>query len=136
MWDLNLKLKKYFHKYKLGSIENRSLIIQNGHYGLRLMASGFIYLAEIKAITLLFKKTFKKFGKLWFNINPNLLLTKKPLESRMGKGKGAATEWVAVVHLGRILLELEGPSDLKSVNLLKKIIRKLHIPCKIIKFRI
>lgn len=134
MWDLNLKLKKYFHKFRLDKIEKKSLFIQNGQYGLRVLKSGFIFLAEIKAINLLFKKTFKKYGKLWFNISPNLIITKKPAESRMGKGKGAISEYVAVVQSGHLLLEIEGPSEIRTLVLLKKIVKKLHLPVKIVKF--
>lgn len=136
MWDLNFKLKKYYHKFKLNRQVSKSLLIQNGRYGLRLLKSGFIYLSEIKSINLLFRKTLKKFGKIWFNINPNLIITKKPIESRMGKGKGGVVEYVAVVSLGLILLEIEGPSTIKVLNLMKKIIRKLHIPVKLIKFKL
>lgn len=136
MWDLNFKLKKYYHKFKLNRQVSKSLLIQNGHYGLRLLKSGFIYLSEIKSINLLFRKTLKKFGKIWFNINPNLIITKKPIESRMGKGKGGVVEYVAVVSIGLILLEIEGPSTIKVLNLMKKIIRKLHLPVKLVKFKL
>lgn len=78
----------------------------------------------------------KKFGKIWFNINPNLIITKKPIESRMGKGKGGVVEYVAVVSIGLILLEIEGPSTIKVLNLMKKIIRKLHLPVKLVKFKL
>lgn len=136
MWDLNFKLKKYYHKFKLNRHISKSLVLQNGHYGIRILKSGFIYLSEIKSITLLFKKTLKKFGKIWFNINPNLILTKKPIESRMGKGKGGVVEYVAVVQVGLILLEIDGPSTIKVLNLMKKIIGKLHLPVKLIKFKL
>lgn len=134
MWDLNVKLKKYFHKFRLDKVEKKSLFVQNGQYGLRVLKSGFLYLKEIKAINSLFKKTFKRYGKIWFNINPNLIITKKPAESRMGKGKGAVSEYVAVVQSGRLILEIDGPSNIQALLLLKKIVKKLHLPVKIIKF--
>lgn len=134
MWDLNVKLKKYFHKFRLDKKEKKSLFIQNGQFGLRILKSGFIYLTELKAVNLLFKKTFKRYGKLWFNINPNLIITKKPAESRMGKGKGAVFEYVAVVQSGHIIIEIEGPSNIQSLVLLKKIVKKIHLPVKIVKF--
>lgn len=136
MWDLNFKLKKYYHKFKLNRSVTKSLIIQQGYYGIRVLKSGFIYLSEVKSINLLFRKTLKKFGKIWFNIHPNLIITKKPIESRMGKGKGGVVEYVAVVHLGLILVEVEGPNTFKVLNLMKRIMRKLHLPTKLIKFRL
>ena len=134
MWDLNLKLKKYFHKFRLDKIEKKSLFVQNGQYGLRALKSGFIHINELKAINLLFKKTLKKYGKIWFNINPNHIITKKPAESRMGKGKGAVSEYVAVIQSGRLILEIEGPTQIQTISLLKKIVKKLHLPVKIVKF--
>ena len=134
MWDSNINIKKYFHKFRLDKKEKRSIFIQNGKYGLRILKSGFVHLNELKAINLLFKKTLKKFGKIWYNLNANLVLTKKPLETRMGKGKGGITEYVAVVQKGHLIIELDGPSLIQVISLLKKIQKKLHLPTKIIKF--
>jgi large subunit ribosomal protein L16 len=136
MWDLNFKLKRYYHKFKLNRIVSKGLVVQQGHYGIRLLKSGFLYLSEVKSIHLLVRKTLKKSGKIWFNINPNLILTKKPIESRMGKGKGGVTEYVAVVPMGLILLEIESSSTIKTLNLMQKIISKLHLPAKLIKFKL
>lgn len=136
MWDNNQDLKKYFHKVRLDKRNKRSFFIQNGSYGLRVLKSGFLYSNEIKALNVLFKKAFKKFGKIWYNISPNLVLTKKPLETRMGKGKGNISEYVAVVQSGHIILEIEGPSELTCISVLNKMANKISLPVKIVKFHI
>lgn len=136
MWDNNQDLKKYFHKVRLNKSNKRSFFLQNGSYGIRVLESGFLHANEIKALNVLFKKTFKKFGKIWYNISPNLILTKKPLETRMGKGKGGISEYVAVVQAGHIILEIEGPSELACLNLLNQMAAKLHLSVKIVKFNI
>lgn len=136
MWDLNLKLKKYFHKANLTKVTRKSLFVQNGFFGLRALESGYVRLSELKAINILFRKTFKKFGKIWYYINPNLLLTKKPLESRMGKGKGSSVEYVAVIQRGHIILEVRSIYPFQSLIILNKIKRKLSLSSKIIKYSI
>ena len=84
-----------------------------GEYGLQAMEPGWITARQIEAARIAITRRIKRGGKVWIRIFPDKPITKKPLETRMGKGKGNPEEWVAVVKPGRILYELEGvPADL------------------------
>ena len=79
-----------------------------GDYGLQAVEAGWITARQIESARIAITRTVKRGGKLWIRIFPDKPITKKPLETRMGKGKGNPEEWVAVVRPGRILYELEG----------------------------
>ncbi len=79
-----------------------------GDYGLQTTEAGWITARQIEAGRIAITRAVKRGGKVWIRIFPDKPITKKPLETRMGKGKGNPEEWVAVVKPGRILYELEG----------------------------
>lgn len=79
-----------------------------GDYGLQTVEAGWITARQIEAGRIAITRAVKRGGKVWIRIFPDKPITKKPLETRMGKGKGNPEEWVAVVKPGRILYELEG----------------------------
>lgn len=79
-----------------------------GEYGLQAVTAGWITARQIEAARVAITRHVKRGGKVWIRIFPDKPVTKKPLETRMGKGKGNPEEWVAVVKPGRILYELEG----------------------------
>lgn len=79
-----------------------------GAYGLQALEPGWITARQIEAARIAITRKIKRGGKVWIRIFPDKPITKKPLETRMGKGKGNPEEWVAVVKPGRILYELEG----------------------------
>jgi large subunit ribosomal protein L16 len=79
-----------------------------GQYGLMALEPGWITSQQIEASRVALTRFIKKGGKLWIRIFPDKSVTKKPAETRMGKGKGAPDHWVAVVKPGRIMFELEG----------------------------
>jgi large subunit ribosomal protein L16 len=84
-----------------------------GKYGLKAMESGWITSRQIEATRVAITRHVKRGGKVWIRIFPDKPVTKKPAETRMGKGKGSPEYWVAVVKPGRIMFELEGvPEDL------------------------
>ena len=86
-----------------------------GEYGLQALEPGWVTARQIEAARIAITRRVKRGGKVWIRIFPDKPITKKPLETRMGKGKGAPEEWVAVVKPGRILYELEGvPEDLAA----------------------
>jgi large subunit ribosomal protein L16 len=90
-----------------------------GEYGLQAMEPGWITARQIEAARIAITRRVKRGGKVWIRIFPDKPITKKPLETRMGKGKGNPEEWVAVVKPGRILYELEGvPADLAEQAML------------------
>jgi len=75
----------------------------------------------------------KRGGKVWINIFPNLSLTKKPLETRQGKGKGSVDEWVAVVKNGKIMFEVSGVSEEIAREALRLASHKLSVKTKFVK---
>jgi len=82
-----------------------------GEYGLQALETGFITARQIEAARVTIMRSIKKGGKLWIRIFPDKPITKKPAETRMGKGKGNVEGWVAPVRRGRILYELEGMDE-------------------------
>ena len=79
-----------------------------GDYGLQATGRGFVSARQIEAARMAIQRKVKRAGKLYIRIFPDKPLSKKPLETRMGKGKGSPEEWVAVVRPGRMLYEIEG----------------------------
>lgn len=81
-----------------------------GDYGLQAVEPGWVTARQIEAGRVAITRHIKRGGKVWIRIFPDKPITKKPLETRMGKGKGNPEEWVAVVKPGRVMYELEGVS--------------------------
>ena len=79
-----------------------------GSYGLKATESGWITSRQIEACRISITRVVRKIGKMWIRIFPDKPITKKPAETRMGKGKGSPEYWVAVVKPGRILFEVDG----------------------------
>ena len=79
-----------------------------GDYGLQATEAGWVTARQIEAARISITRTMKRGGKVWIRVFPDKPVTKKPLETRMGKGKGNPEEWVAVVRPGRVLYEMEG----------------------------
>jgi len=79
-----------------------------GDFGLQALEAGWVTARQIEAARIAIARGVKRGGKIWIRIFPDKPITKKPLETRMGKGKGNPEEWVAVVKPGRVMFELEG----------------------------
>ena len=82
-----------------------------GDYGLQALETGWVTARQIEAARIAITRHVKRGGKVWIRVFPDKPITKKPLETRMGKGKGPPEQWVAVVKPARILFELEGVSQ-------------------------
>ncbi|MGB9698290.1 MAG: 50S ribosomal protein L16 [Thermodesulfobacteriota bacterium] len=82
--------------------------INFGDYGLQAVECGWLTTRQIEAARVAMTRYIKRGGKIWIRIFPDKPITKKPAETRMGKGKGAPEDWVAVIKPGRILYEMEG----------------------------
>jgi len=89
-------------------LSHRGSDVSFGDYGLQALDGGYVTARQIEAARMAIQRTTKRAGKLFIRIFPDKPLSKKPLETRMGKGKGAPEQWVAVVKPGRMLYELEG----------------------------
>jgi large subunit ribosomal protein L16 len=104
-----------------------------GEYGLQVLDNAWITNKQIEAGRVAIMRRLRRGGKLWIRMFPDKPVTKKPLETRMGKGKGTVESWVAVVKRGRIVFELEGvPEDLAR-QAFKLASDKLPVKCKFIK---
>jgi len=98
-----------------------------GDYGLQALEPGWVTSRQIESARVAITRAVKRGGKVWIRIFPDKPFTKKPLETRMGKGKGAPEGWVAVVKPGRILYELEGVSEEVAAQAMKMAAYKLPI---------
>ena len=102
-----VKFRKMF-KGRTRGIAQRGSEVSFGTYGLQAMEPGWITNRQIEAARVALTRHIKRGGKVWIRIFPDKPITKKPAETRMGKGKGSPEGWVAVVKPGRVLFELEG----------------------------
>src|ERR1700757_337970 len=92
----------------------RGSSIAFGEFGLKAMECGWVTDRQIEAARVAMTRSIKRGGKVWIRLFPDKPITKKPAETRMGKGKGAPEQWVAVIRPGKILFEMEGvdrPTD-------------------------
>jgi len=99
-----------------------------GNYGLKVLEAGWITDRQIEASRVAIMRFIKRGGKLWIRIFPDKPVTKKPAETRMGKGKGAPEFWVAVVKPGRVLFEMEGVSEADAKQAMRLASHKLPLP--------
>lgn len=99
-----------------------------GDYGLKALGRGWLSAREIEAARIALTRYMKRGGKVWIRVFPDKPLTKKPLETRMGKGKGALEMWVAVIKPGRILFEMEGVQGDLAREAFRLASHKLSIP--------
>ncbi len=104
-----------------------------GDYGLIAVEPAWITARQIEASRVAISHSMKKGGKLWIRIFPDKPITKKPAETRMGKGKGTPEYWVCVVKPGRILFELEGMVENDARHLLRLAANKLPIKTRFVK---
>ena len=103
-----------------------------GDYGLMAQEGAWISARQIEAARIAMKRYMKRGGKVFINIFPHLPLTKKPLETRQGKGKGAVEQWVAVVKEGKIMFEIKGVSEEVAREAFRLASHKLPIKCKFV----
>jgi len=99
-----------------------------GDYGLKAIGRGWMSAREIEAARVALTRYLKRGGKVWIRIFPDKPLTKKPAETRMGKGKGSPELWVAVIQPGRILFEMEGVEGNLAREAFRLASHKLSIP--------
>jgi large subunit ribosomal protein L16 len=117
---------------KMKGNAQRGHSISFGTYGLKAMESGWITSRQIEATRIAMTRHMKRLGKVWIRIFPDKPVTKKPAETRMGKGKGSPEYWVAVVRPGRILFELDGVSFEMAKEALRLASHKLPIKTKFV----
>lgn len=107
--------------------------VQFGEYGLMAKSGAWITARQIEAARIAMTRYMKRGGKVWINIFPHFAITKKPLEVRMGKGKGAIEQYVAVVKEGKVMFEVGGVSEEIAREALRLAAHKLPVKCKFVK---
>jgi large subunit ribosomal protein L16 len=119
-------------KGRMTGVANRGAEISFGEYGLKTLEPGWITDRQIEAARIAMTRHVKRGGKIWIRMFPDKPITKKPAETRMGKGKGAPDHWVAVVKPGRILYEIEGVSEEMAREAMRLAAQKLPVKCKFV----
>ena len=107
--------------------------VTDGEFGLQSQEIGLITSNQIEAARVAMTRYMKRGGKVWVNIFPHLSLTRKPAETRQGKGKGNPEVWVAVVKEGKIMFEIGGIDEATAREALRLASHKLPIKCKFVK---
>jgi len=103
-----------------------------GDYGLKSIERGWLSAREIEAARIALTRYLKRGGKVWIRVFPDKPITKKPAETRMGKGKGAPEAWVAVIQPGRILFEMEGVERVLAQEAFRLAAHKLSLVTRFI----
>ncbi|MDH3216307.1 MAG: 50S ribosomal protein L16 [Candidatus Krumholzibacteria bacterium] len=120
------------HRGRLKGQATRGASISFGEYGLKALEPHWLTNRQIEAARVAVTRHMKRMGKLWIRVFPDKPVTKKPAETRMGKGKGAPEGWVAVVKPGKIMMELEGVSPELAKEALKLAAAKLPLKTKFV----
>lgn len=107
--------------------------IDFGEFGLKALEDGWVTARQIEAARIALTRTLKRGGKVWIRVFPDKPITKKPAETRMGKGKGAPEEWVAVVKPGRVMFEIEGIEESLAREATRLAAHKLPIRTRFVK---
>jgi large subunit ribosomal protein L16 len=119
-------------KGKCRGVSTRGDRLSFGEYGLKAIDNGRVRSNHIEACRVAMVRKLRGAGKLWINIFPHKPVTKKPAETRMGKGKGDLDHWVAVVKRGRILFEISGVPEDFAKSLLRLVAFKLPVRTKFV----
>ena len=127
--------KVKFRKQQRGRMAGkawRGSSLSFGDFGLKAMRCGWVTDRQIEAARVAMTRFIKRGGKVWIRLFPDKPITKKPAETRMGKGKGAPEQWVAVVRPGKILFEMEGVSPQVAADAMRLAAHKLPIRTKFV----
>lgn len=112
---------------------NRGNLVAFGSYGMKAMEAAWITDRQIEAARIALTRFMKRDGKVWIRIFPDKPVTKKPAETRMGKGKGAPEYWVAVIQPGKIMFEVDGVDSKVAEEAFRLASHKLPIKTKFVK---
>jgi len=126
-----IKFRKQM-KGRMTGVSSRGSSLSFGEYALKSVECGYMTAQQIEAARIAINRKVKRGGKMWIRIFPDKPLTKKPAETRMGKGKGSPESWVAVIKPGRILYELSGVEETLAIRALTLAANKLPFATKVI----
>ena len=128
------KITKY-RKQQKGRIRGKATRgnkVTDGEYGIQALEAGLITGNQIEAARIAMTRYIKRGGKVWIKIFPDKPITKKPAETRMGKGKGNLEYWVAVVKPGRVMFEIAGVPEETAKEALRLAMNKLSVKTKFV----
>lgn len=120
---------------RMSGVATRGADLSFGEYGLKALEPAWISGRQIEAGRIAMTRFIKRGGKIWIRVFPDKPITKKPAETRMGKGKGAPEGWVAVIKPGRILFEMEGVDEERAREAMRLAAQKLSIKTKFVSRR-
>jgi large subunit ribosomal protein L16 len=121
------------HRGSRKGFPQRGTSLSFGEYGLQSLGRAWVDTKQIEAARVALSRHTKRRGKFWIRVFPDLPITKKPLETRMGKGKGPVVSWVAVIRPGNMLFEMVGVPEIMAKEALRLASSKLPIKCKFVK---
>lgn len=127
-----------YRKQQRGRMKGKAMAgnyIAFGEYALKTLEPAWLTGNQIEAVRIAITRYLKKGGKLWIRIFPDKPVTKKPAETRMGKGKGNVDRWVAVVKPGRILFELGGVTEEQAKEAFRRASAKLPVKTRFVSLR-
>jgi large subunit ribosomal protein L16 len=114
-------------KGRMRGVARRGCALNFGEFGLQAVGAGWVSAKEIEAARIAMTRHVKRGGRIWIRVFPDKPITKKPAETRMGKGKGAPEGWVAVVRPGRILYEMQGVTRALAIEAFRLAAHKLSV---------
>ena len=121
------------HRGRMTGKATRGNFVSNGEFGIQSLEPAWITSNQIEAARIAMTRYIKRGGQVWIKIFPDKPVTKKPLGTRMGSGKGAPEYWVAVVKPGRVLFEIAGVPEETAREAMRLAMHKLPIKCKFVK---
>ena len=121
------------HRGRMTGKATRGNFVSNGEYGIQALEPAWITYNQIESARIAMTLYIKRGGQVWIKIFPDKPVTKKPLGTRMGSGKGAPEYWVAVVKPGRVLFEIAGVPEETAREAMSLAMHKLPIKCKFVK---
>lgn len=125
--------RRRVHKGRIKGNAQRGTRVDFGDFGIKALETGRITSRQIEAARIAMTRHLKRAGQVWIRIFPDKPMTKKPAETRMGKGKGAPEFWVAVVRPGRVMFEVGGGIDLTlATEAMRRAQQKLPIKTKVV----
>ena len=128
------KFRKY-HRGKMRGLSTRASTLNNGDYGLKAIGPGWVSARQIESARRAITGYLKRGGQVWIRIFPDKPVTARAAETRMGGGKGAIDQWVAVVKRGRIMYEVGDVSEEMAREALRRASHKFAVPTKIVSRR-
>src|SRR5262245_14367833 len=120
------------HRGRLKGTAHKGCTLAFGEFGLQALENVWITARQIEAARVTLSRYTKKGGKIWVRVFPDKPVSKKPAETRMGKGKGDPAFWVAVVKRGRVMFEMEGVPIADAKDAIRQATNKLPIACQFI----